>query len=209
MSKPMLVTMPFVLLLLDYWPLQRFSIEAGTSSGPTFAPGLGEGAVSAAGDRCGHRHGYCPEQRREYGISPLFLSRFQRSHFLSVLLRKKWLGLGTWRCFIPALTGGRWDAWREELPFLLTASALVVWQGRRRRYLVTGSLWYLVMLLPVSGLVAIGAHEVADRYTYLPGTGILWLAVWEQPSWSSAGSTAGKCSRVRPSWPWSPAGFRQ
>ncbi|HEY5975868.1 MAG TPA: tetratricopeptide repeat protein, partial [Geobacteraceae bacterium] len=61
---------------------------------------------------------------------------------------------------------------------LLAVSGLTLWQARRRPYLAVGWGWYLVTLLPVSGLVRFGAQAVADRYTYLPLTGIFIMVVW-------------------------------
>ena len=61
---------------------------------------------------------------------------------------------------------------------LLLISVVVVWASRRLPYLATGWFWYLVTLLPVSGLIQIGQHSVADRYTYIPLIGIFIMLVW-------------------------------
>jgi tetratricopeptide (TPR) repeat protein len=64
---------------------------------------------------------------------------------------------------------------------LLFISGLVLWLGRRFPYLVTGWFWYLVTLLPVIGLIQIGQHSVADRYTYIPLIGIFIMVAWGVP----------------------------
>ena len=61
---------------------------------------------------------------------------------------------------------------------LLVITALVLWFGRRRRYLIVGWFWYVGALLPVIGIIQVGIQARADRYTYIPSIGIYWLVVW-------------------------------
>jgi tetratricopeptide (TPR) repeat protein len=62
--------------------------------------------------------------------------------------------------------------------FLLCISVLVIWQGSRRRYLLFGWLWYIGTLVPVIGLVQVGSHSMADRYTYVPLIGLFIIVAW-------------------------------
>ena len=65
---------------------------------------------------------------------------------------------------------------------LVLITGAVVWARQRYPFLVTGWLWYLATLLPVIGLIQIGQHSVADRYTYIPLTGLFVMIVWGLPS---------------------------
>ena len=174
-SKPMVVTLPLVLLVLDYWPLRR--VQSSKFKVPTlrlvfeklpfFILAVVVGIVTMI------------VQKRGGNLESLPLS-FRVSHaavsYLSYCAKTLWphhLAV-----FYPRPP--QWPAGLVIGGVLLLAAAgvLAFWQRHRRPYLLTGWLWYLVMLLPVCGLVAIGAHEVANRYTYLPGIGLLLIAVW-------------------------------
>jgi protein O-mannosyl-transferase len=174
MSKPMLVTVPLVLLLLDYWPLQRFG---GRSSIKRLAlekiPLL---ALSAAG-----------------GLVTLWVQ--QSSVALTEELPLIWRaanGLVTYAIYLRQMIwpvglavfyphpGDQLPIWEIGLAIVLLGlvSAGAIALRHKRPYLVTGWFWYLVMLLPVIGLIQVGSQAHADRYTYLPQIGLYLLLAW-------------------------------
>ncbi len=174
MSKPMLVTAPLVLLLLDYWPLQRFG---GRSSIKRLAlekiPLL---ALSAAG-----------------GFVTLWVqqSSVARTEQLPLIWRVA-NGLVTYAIYLRQLIwpvglavfyphpGDQLQVWEIGLAIVLLAlvSAAAIALRHKRPYLLTGWFWYLVMLLPVIGLIQVGSQAHADRYTYLPQIGLYLLLAW-------------------------------
>ncbi|SPE57173.1 putative Tetratricopeptide TPR_2 repeat protein [Verrucomicrobia bacterium] len=176
MSKPMLVTLPFVLLLLDYWPLRRLESKSQKPTIRELLPLLTEKlpffALSAAS---------CTVTflvQNAAMVNPAHLPIVQRLGNAAVacvayLWQTFWparlaifypypLDLPTWKavacaCVLIALTGA----------FVRVA--------RRWPFAVVGWLWYLGMLVPVIGLVQVGAQARADRYTYLPLIGVFIL----------------------------------
>jgi hypothetical protein len=81
---------------------------------------------------------------------------------------------------LPAIAGGGYPVWRVVFSgvFLLAMTFAVLRQARRRPYLAVGWFWYLGMLVPVIGLVQVGAQSMADRYTYLPLAGVFVAGTW-------------------------------
>jgi hypothetical protein len=195
MSKPMLVTLPFVLLLLDYWPLGRFRwrherrgqalppcnslklscgkfsawhlaiekipllVVAASSSVVAFVAQRGAGAMK-------------PGQvlPLDFRISNAIVSyiRYVGKTFyprhLAVLYLHPHYGWSRWQiaaCFV-----------------ILIVVSIVAICATRRRYLAVGWLWYIGTLVPVIGLVQVGAQAMADRYTYLPSIGINIIVAW-------------------------------
>jgi hypothetical protein len=176
MSKPMLATLPCVLLLLDCWPLARVDPQRIAHSGwllvreklPLFALSVASSLMTVlAADRGGALRvievddrvanaviGYAAYLSKT--IWPVHLLPFYPNLGANVPASQL-LGAVGW------LVGG-------------TAAAIVGW--RRMPYLAVGWLWFLGMLLPVSGVVSFGGHGYADRYTYLPLIGLFIAAVW-------------------------------
>jgi tetratricopeptide (TPR) repeat protein len=186
-SKAMLVTLPFVLLLLDWWPLGRLS-----------------------GDRTIHpaRPAWSPSIRPALEKIPLFALTAAVS-VITVISQ----GVGqaikttdqfpvTMRFFNAAtsyvmyLAGALWPSGLSVLypyhpvPWWRAAAAAVVLTGvsfmalanaGKRRYLAVGWLWYLGTLVPVIGLVQVGMQSRADRYTYIPMAGVYIMAAWGIP----------------------------
>jgi tetratricopeptide (TPR) repeat protein len=181
MCKPMVVTMPFVLLLLDYWPLNRFSTLQGQGrEHPKIRsrlileklPLLGLSLASCAVTLFAQRGSMAPVAR----ISPP--SRLGNA----VISYTDYLRQMFWPSDLAALYP--WEAARlgvlNIVPsiVLLTGVSAAFFVLRRRRYLVTGWLWYLVMLGPVIGILQVGNQARADRYTYLPQIGLYLLLTW-------------------------------
>jgi tetratricopeptide (TPR) repeat protein len=171
MSKPMVVTLPFILLLLDFWPLKRrlqwwlvaekipFFVLAIISSVVTFIAQRRGGAVSS-------------------------LSGFPLSARIAnaVVSYVRYLAKMFWPVRFSVLYPhpGHWPLWQIIGATLLLAliTAFVIWRRREEPYLVVGWLWFVGMLIPAIGVVQVGIQSMADRYSYLPTVGILIMAVW-------------------------------
>jgi tetratricopeptide (TPR) repeat protein len=190
MSKPMLVSAPIVLLLLDYWPLRRFE-----------QPFLTTGKAKIAQfDNQGHiirrlllekipllilSAGACIvtfilQKRAAGAIPPLpLLWRVQNAFASYAIYVWKTLWPTDLAVFYPHPndTLAIWEVISAIVLLLaITASAIVF--RSQRPYLFTGWFWYLVMLVPVIGIIQVGEQGHADRYTYLPHIGLFLLAVW-------------------------------
>jgi Flp pilus assembly protein TadD len=173
MSKPMLITTPIILLLLDYWPLDRF---ARSTMGklllekiPLFALSIGSCVATlwAQNFALGSTE-FLPLQWR---ITNAVFSYFEyvRQMFWPVDL-------------IPFYVHpeGRLEMWRFLFAsiILITLTAIVFIRRRKNPYLIVGWFWYLIMLIPVIGIVQVGLQGHADRYTYLPQIGLDVALVW-------------------------------
>src|SRR6476659_8506364 len=179
MSKPMLVTLPFVLLLVDYWTLCRCRGQKSdvgsrlrrviTEKIPLFALS----ALSCAATLLTQRQG--PNT-----IDQLpFLWRLNNA-FVSYVTY-------IWQMLWPVRLAAFYPHPNDRLSvvevtvaiaFLLGVSLLVLYLRRTKPYLVTGWFWYLGMLVPVIGLVQVGEQAHADRYTYLPQIGLYIMIAW-------------------------------
>jgi len=186
MSKPMLVTMPFILLLLDYWPLQRM-------------PGFELGVLSSLSrDRQNVRRlvrEKVPFLLLAAGVSVITVLA-QRKAMLPVQalsfpsrIENAFVAYATyiWQMLYPVglavfypHPGNGLSAWEIGLSVLalIVISTGVVVGWRKHPYLLVGWLWYVGMLVPVTGLIQVGAQARADRYTYLPEIGLYILVAW-------------------------------
>jgi tetratricopeptide (TPR) repeat protein len=198
MSKPMLVTVPFVLLLLDYWPLGRFSVEAGVSPAKRGnAADTATTTVSMINIRCARGWviekipllvlsiGSCVvtfilQERSAGSIAQLpFNWRFQNAIVSYVTYFRQMFWPAKLAVFYPH-PENHLALWQVVLAAaFLVAITLVAFALRRTRpYLIVGWLWYLTMLLPVIGIVEVGLQGHADRYTYLPQIGLYIAITW-------------------------------
>ncbi len=181
MSKPMLVTLPCVLLLLDYWPLGRLGRDLKETWGrlpslvaeklPLFIPVAGASVLAIQAQAQG---GAMPSwEGLPLGIRVanavlaygLYLKKMVWPTDLAVFYPHPGSALGAWPVAVAALLLG-------------TISLGVWWQGQRHRYLVVGWLWYLGTMFPVSGLIQVGGHAMADRYAYVPFMGLFIMVAW-------------------------------
>jgi len=174
LSKSMLVTVPFLLLLLDYWPLNRFTGRSSTKQlilekVPLFALSIGDGLATLWAQHSSIARG---EQL------PL-VSRIGNGLVSCVIYVKQMIWPVNLAVFYPH-PGDQLAVWKIGLAIVLLAmvSAAVIALRRKSPYLITGWFWYLVMLLPVIGLVQVGSQAHADRYTYLPQIGLYLLLAW-------------------------------
>jgi tetratricopeptide (TPR) repeat protein len=171
MCKPMLVTVPFLMLLLDFWPLGRWAHESPwrlvAEKAPFFILSVASSAITlyvqkSAGAMAA---AVTPTSRLANALVAysMYLGKLVWPHGLSVFYPLHPLS-GFSILVAAALLCG------------LTFVALVF--GRRFGYLPTGWLWFLGTLVPVIGLIQVGAQAMADRYTYIPSIGIFVIAVW-------------------------------
>jgi len=190
MAKPMLVTLPFILLLMDYWPLGRFVLDTSVKfpkglkpSGNTLAndfgrlvyeklPLFGLTAISIAMTLLAQKHAIVTMQ---YLSIPIRISNALVS-YCGYLAKTIWpvplAALYPHPEFIPT-----WQM-LGAASILITMTALAVWTMRRHPYFLVGWLWYLGTLIPVIGIVQVGVQSMADRYTYIPLIGIFISVVW-------------------------------
>jgi hypothetical protein len=171
MSKPMLVTLPLVLLLLDYWPLQRQSspVKLLVEKIPLlfFSAASAVTTVYAqAGIISSMRH--------------LPMSWRIQNALVSIVI---YIGQMLWPANLAVFYPHPHDQlplWMVALSIALVAAITIaaVTLGRKRRYILVGWFWYLVMLVPVLGIVQVGLQGHADRYTYLPHLGLYLLITW-------------------------------
>jgi tetratricopeptide (TPR) repeat protein len=178
-AKSMLVTLPCVLLLLDYWPLKRVAgrnddgSSKGTKTGwllaeklPLFALAAASSVITVVAQR--NTHGaQLPTVERMENVAGAYLAYLVETFCPKGLV-----------AFYPG--GGRPQTGVLVSALLVLAGVtLFALMLRRRPYLLVGWLWYVGTLLPVSGLVEVrGGHAMADRYTYIPLVGIFLALSW-------------------------------
>ncbi len=179
MSKPMLVTLPFVLLVLDYWPLRRMKDSSSDIRRRLLTlvlekiPLIALSAVSSVVTFLA--------QRGAVGWTEQLpvLARINNAVVSYVAYIWQMLWPVKLAVFYPH-PENRLPLWESVLSLLLligiTAAAIAL--RKQRPYFITGWLWYLGMLVPVIGLVQVGWQGRADRYTYLPQIGLYIVATW-------------------------------
>src|SRR6266496_1220386 len=190
MSKPMLVTLPFVLLLLDYWPLHRFENTSSAKSNGKSRSWLDRQSIwrrlilekipllALSAGSCVAT--LLAQSQRTGSIDQLpFLWRVNNA-FVSYVTY-------LWEMFWPARLAVFYPHLNNRLPlweillaiaFLAAATVIALFLRKKRPYTLTGWLWYLGMLVPVIGFVQVGEQAHADRYTYLPQIGLYLLITW-------------------------------
>jgi tetratricopeptide (TPR) repeat protein len=188
MCKPMLVTLPFVLLLLDYWPLERFGPGRAARLALEKLPFLGLSAVSSVVTYFVQKSGGAISEATPWSARAIN----------AVLSYGRYLGRMMWPKNLAVIYPDSRDVAVVELCGCVLLLAALTWlalQCRRQRYLATGWLWYLGTLAPVIGLVQMGSQSSADRYTYIPLIGIFVMIVWgvadlaakwRLPAWAGA-----------------------
>ena len=168
MAKPMLVTFPFTLLLLDVWPLRRAQFPKTVwEKIPLFALALLSSAVTYFAQRSGGAVQASPLGDR---VRNALIS------YVSYIGQMFWpAGLGM---FYPARTSV--TVWQTAcaLAIILGLSALAIFAWRTRPYFATGWFWYLGTLVPVIGMLQVGVQSHADRYMYLPLVGLSMILAW-------------------------------
>jgi protein O-mannosyl-transferase len=179
MSKPMVVTLPFVLLLLDFWPLQRFSIfdfrfsifsHLVLEKIPFFALALAGSVVTYLVQKSGGAtwsQAALPFHARIANALVAYVRYVSKTFWPSDLAviypySRHWPMISV---IGAALALAAW-------------TGLFLWRVRHNPYLVVGWFWFLGTLVPTIGLVQVGSQSMADRYTYIPSIGLFILVVW-------------------------------
>lgn len=182
MSKPMVVTLPCVLLLLDYWPLGRTDRVSGRRLLLEKLPILILAATvawittrGAGGLNSGIMNSLSLPWRMGNALvsCALYLKQTFWPSGLAVFYPHPGKTLPPSEILLAAMV-------------LLPITGLVVWK-RENRYLTVGWLWFLGMLVPVIGIIQSGAQAAADRYTYLPLIGVFIMIVWAAAEWAGGG----------------------
>jgi protein O-mannosyl-transferase len=178
LSKPMLVTLPFVLLLIDFWPLQRWDCSrAGwrvlrtrllVEKLPFFALSFLSSAVTFY------------VQRKTGAVISLEQKPFP-DRLVNVL--HSYVGYLEKMAYPKDLCAYYFSQWQDTrfalaLVLVVALTLLALLAARRWRFVTTGWLWYLGTLVPVIGLIQVGSQAMADRYTYFPSIGIFTAVVW-------------------------------
>lgn len=183
MAKPQIVTLPFLFLLWDYWPLGRLQLSAAENREGTHTlsflirektPMFVLAALSAAITMIAQRSANAVHSLAEVSV----ISRIENC----IVSYAQYLGSMFWPAKLAPLYPrpvGSLPAWQVVASgvVLLLVTGLVISQ-RKQRYLLTGWLWFLGALVPMIGLVQVGEQARADRYMYLPMVGILGAIVW-------------------------------
>jgi tetratricopeptide (TPR) repeat protein len=181
MSKPMLVTLPFTLLLLDVWPLRRLNLGACglplrelrglvVEKLPLFALVVGSSVVTAWVQHAGG------------AVSSLDQVPLSFRGTNALISYVRYLGILVWPVdlcvFYPLPSGWPTVSVVAAGGALLALTALVVVARRRSPYLLVGWLFFVGTLVPVLGLVQVGSQSIADRYTYVPFVGPFMMIAW-------------------------------
>lgn len=177
MAKPMLVTVPFALLLLDFWPLRR--VEASGWGRQLFSLAVEKwpffllsGASSVVTYLAQSREAVNSLEEYSWALRLGNASLAYAGYLIKTI----------WPANLAVLYPAPYQlAWARVLAavVVLTGISAAVWHGRQRRpYLLVGWLWFLGTLVPVIGLVKVGSQAMADRYTYVPLIGIFVMVAY-------------------------------
>jgi hypothetical protein len=195
MAKPQVITLPFVLLLWDYWPLRRMFASAPESAAGTIAQAqvpaesfsrliweklplgvicLASALVTMKAQRVG----------RPFNWAYSFWTRAANA----IVSYALYVGKAFWPSRLallyphPGTSLSPWQVLAASL-FLLVVTAIVA-VNWRRRYLVVGWLWFLATMVPMIGLIQVGRQAMADRYAYLPFIGLFIMVCWSLAEWA-------------------------
>jgi tetratricopeptide (TPR) repeat protein len=180
MAKPMLVTIPFVLLLLDYWPLARVPSERQAiyhliqEKIPFFVLSAILSVITFL------------VQRSSGTVAELVRLPLKIRIFNALVSYVEYIGKMRWPAhlavFYPHPDQSISILYAIISAVLLLATTIFILRcAKNRRYLVTGWLWYLGTLVPVIGIVQVGNQALADRYTYITLTGLFIIIAWGLP----------------------------
>jgi tetratricopeptide (TPR) repeat protein len=184
LAKPMAVTLPLVLLILDYWPLERMPVPFSIGDAqvwrrvgkllvekiPLLAMSIASSWITVVA------------QHRGEAITSTNAVAMQQRIGNAIVSYVKYIGKMFWPSGLSYYyphPGNRLAAWEILVAavLLLTITG-VVWRHRDRRYLVFGWTLFVVALLPVIGIVQVGLQAMADRYAYIPLIGLFVMIVW-------------------------------
>ena len=177
MAKPMLVTFPFVLLLLDYWPLKRINEFRWPELKPLVSekiPFFVLSVLSAVVTIAAQKTGGAVQSLETFSLQDRIGNAIV-SYAKYVMMLFYPADLGVWYPFDKNLPVA---AVAASAIFVAGVSAICIWQIRQRPYLFVGWFWFIGTLVPVIGLVQVGRQAMADRYTYIPYIGLSIAVIW-------------------------------
>jgi tetratricopeptide (TPR) repeat protein len=191
LSKPQAITLPFLLLLWDYWPLGRFGVPAAPGDVSKIRNGwlvlekvplLLLSAASAVVTMKAQQAGRAVKTLSEYGLR----LRLETT----VISYLRYLGKAFWPSKLVALyphPTRLYSAWQVSaaVVLLLLVTAWVFRAGDKR-YLAVGWFWFLGSLVPMIGLAQVGVQAMADRYAYIPFIGLFLMLTWLVADWAKA-----------------------
>jgi tetratricopeptide (TPR) repeat protein len=185
MSKPMLVTLPFLMLLLDFWPLGRGGRNEGQAGKKfnvrCFLPLIWEKLPFLALSLISCVITFYV-QRTSGAMMPLKGVPFSDRLANALISYVRYIAKTIWpaKLALPYPLEPSWPGYYVAGAFLilLAISILVVLSARKRPYLAVGWLWFCGTLVPVIGLIQVGMQSMADRYTYLPSIGLFIMVIW-------------------------------
>ena len=182
MSKPMLVTLPVLFFLLDFWPLRRLrNINSGKgTSRPWLAlvlekiPFIALSAASCVVTLLAQQSGRA--------LAPLDQVPLVARGLNAVVSYARYLGKMLWptdlSVIYPAVSHWPISMIIPAVLLMIAGTGIAIWLRKSRPYLFFGWIWFLVTLVPVIGLVQVGNQSIADRYTYLPSVGPFIILSW-------------------------------
>ncbi len=202
MAKPMLVTLPFLLMILDFWPLGRVSgvegggeteVRSGKFEVRRFIPLVAEKIPFFALTMASCVATFIA-QKGGGAVVPIKVLSFSERLENAIVASTSYLTKMLWPAKLSILYPLRADvplgAVLVSLTILILITAWTLWRVRASPHLFVGWFWYLGMLVPVIGLVQVGMQQMADRYTYLPLIGVFIMIAWEVPTWIMARAPA-------------------
>jgi hypothetical protein len=191
LAKPMLVTLPLILLLMDYWPLERYRAAISsrkerrnkktTKSGKSLGYLIMEKLPLLALSACTSAITYHIQNITGTVVRPEVLSfgvRFSNAmiSYAKYIIKFFWPSELAFLYPYPALPLPPWQIAASIL--LLLSVSVLVFKLRRLKYLTVGWLWFLITLVPVIGFVQVGVQALADRYTYVAYVGLSIMIAW-------------------------------
>lgn len=186
MSKPQVITLPFVLLLWDYWPLGRYEASGRAAKAralvieklPLFALSAVSAVITIQAQKAGG------------AIHSAILYPFSLRLENAVVSYARYMGKALWPTQLSPLYPHPLDLLRTwqviASSILLIAMTALVIANRRRGYLLTGWLWFLGTLVPMIGIIQVGEQAMADRYAYLPLIGLFFMICWGIADWAES-----------------------
>lgn len=182
-SKPMLVTLPVTLLLLDYWPLRRFETTRAKGESPWVLvreklPLLPIAIASSAITLIVQGGGGMTKSLERFSLGERLANAL--ASYVAYILKMMWPAK---LCVYYPHPEGTLPVWETILSgaILAVVTYLAIKLRRKYPYLAVGWFWYMITLIPVIGLVQVGAQAAADRYTYITLIGIFVIIAWGVP----------------------------